>query len=151
VNEPEDPPGRICSANSLQEIAMNMPGVLLVSVAVSWLAAPAAAQRECDDDWAQKYDGRQVNVCARMVGGVYLSRSHRQPTLLYLDRAFDKHIFSAVIYGQDRAKFGEPEKAFLGKMTCVKGVLTVSGDRAEIVVTEPGQLSLDKTCEASNC
>lgn len=123
---------------------MNISAALSALITVSWLAIPADRQRDCDDDWAEKYNGQIVNVCSRMVGGVHLSRIHRQPTLLYFERAFDNHIFAAIIYGENRAKFGEPEKVFLNKMTCVKGVLTVSGDRAEIVLTEADQLIEDR-------
>ena len=123
---------------------MNISTAVSTLIAVTWLTAPAGRHRDCNDDWAEKYNGQIVNVCSRMVGGVHLSRIHRQPTLLYFERAFENHIFAAVIYGENREKFGEPEQTFLNKMTCVKGVLKVSGDRAEIVVTEPSQLIEDK-------
>jgi len=123
---------------------MNTPAVLLASIAISWLAVPSEGQRECEDDGAVKNNGQVINLCATMVGGVYLGRMTRQPTLLYFEPAFADHIFNAVIYGEDRAKFGAPEKRFLGKMTCVKGVLNVTGDRAEMVLTEPGQIREEK-------
>jgi hypothetical protein len=44
-----------------------------------------------------------------------------QPTLLDLDKASPNAIFTAVIYGNHRAKFGTPETSLPGKHICVTG------------------------------
>src|SRR5262249_15561113 len=93
-----------------REIAMTLLKPLILSIAIGSLAVPGMAQlASCDDDDAQRFADREINLCATMVGGVYLERATRRPTLLYFEPAFADHIFAAVIYGEDREKFGMPE------------------------------------------
>jgi hypothetical protein len=45
-----------------------------------------------------------------------------------------------VIFGDDRAKFGTPEKDYREKSVCVTGKIENYNGKPEIVVTEPGQI-----------
>jgi len=50
-------------------------------------------------------------------------------------------VFTAVIYGDHRSKFGTPETSLRGKRICVTGQISDYHGKPEIVLTDPGQLS----------
>jgi hypothetical protein len=43
-------------------------------------------------------------------------------------------VFTAVVYGENRAKFGTPETSLRGKRTCVTGKISDYHGKAEIVL-----------------
>ena len=49
-------------------------------------------------------------------------------------------LFTAVIYGDNREKFGTPESSLYGKRICVRGKISDYQGKAEIVLTDPSQL-----------
>jgi hypothetical protein len=49
--------------------------------------------------------------------------------------------FTAVVYGENRAKFRTPETSLRGKRICVTGKISDYQGKREIVLTEPRQLS----------
>jgi hypothetical protein len=70
----------------------------------------------------------------------FAESSSRQPTFLNLDQPFPKQIFTVVIFGADRAKFGEPEKEFLNQTICATGTIEEYRGLPQIVATEPKQV-----------
>ena len=64
-----------------------------------------------------------------------------QPTLLDLGKPAPQAIFTAVIYGGDRPKFGTPETSLRGKRICVTGQISDYRGKPEIVLSNPSQLS----------
>jgi hypothetical protein len=61
--------------------------------------------------------------------------------LFDLGKLYPSAIFTAVSYGMDRAKFGNPETSLLGKRICVTGPISYYHGKPEIVLTDPDQLS----------
>ena len=102
--------------------------------ATSILAAPLSPED------AASHIGETATVCGVVASGEYEPNEQSQPTLLDLGRAYPNAIFTAVIYGMDRAKFGTPETSLLGKRICVEGPITYYHGKPEIVLTEPRQL-----------
>jgi hypothetical protein len=49
----------------------------------------------------------------------YEANAKSQPTLLDLGKPYPNAVFTAVVYGEDRAKFGTPETCLRGKRICV--------------------------------
>jgi hypothetical protein len=49
--------------------------------------------------------------------------------------------FTAVIYGDNRSKFGTPETSLHGKRICVTGQISDYHGKPEIVITDPNQLT----------
>ena len=47
----------------------------------------------------------------------------------------------AVIFGTDRAKFGEPETTLSGKRICITGQVRNYRGKPEIIVSDPSQLT----------
>jgi hypothetical protein len=90
---------------------------------------------------AASHIGETGTVCGVVMSAKYGADAQRQPTLLDLGKPAPNAIFSAVIYGMDRAKFGTPETALLGKHICVEGSITYYRGKPEIVLTDPSQLT----------
>ena len=55
--------------------------------------------------------GKTASVCGVVASAKYSTTTKGEPTFLNLDKPFPNHIFTALIWRDDRAKFGEPEKA----------------------------------------
>jgi hypothetical protein len=64
-----------------------------------------------------------------------------QPTLLDLGRLSPNAVFTAVEYGENRAKFGTPKTSLRGKRICVTGKISEYHGKPEIVLTDPSQLT----------
>jgi len=67
--------------------------------------------------------------------------AQRQPTLFDLGKAYPNAVFTAVVYGEDRAKFGTPETSLRGKRICVTGKISDYRRKAEIFLTDPSQVA----------
>jgi hypothetical protein len=106
--------------------------VLLVS-ARSHAATLTATQ-------AKDHIGEHASVCGVVASATFAARTKGQPTFLNLDHPYPQHIFTAVVWGSDRPKFGQPEATYKGKRICVTGTIKAYRGVPEIVVTEPGQL-----------
>ena len=77
---------------------------------------------------------------ARLIrAGVYNERS--QPILLDLGKPSPNAVFTVVIYGIDRAKFGTPENPLRGEQICVTGLISAYQGKPVIVLIDPSQLS----------
>jgi hypothetical protein len=85
--------------------------------------------------------GETATVCGVVASAKYEANAKSQPTLLNLGKWSPKAIFTAVVYGENRAKFGNPETGLRGKRICVTGKISDYQGKPEIVLTEPGQLS----------
>jgi hypothetical protein len=73
--------------------------------------------------------------------GEYEANAEAQPTLLDLGKPSPNAVFTAVIYGDNRAKFGTPETSLRGKRICVTGKIGEYHGKPEIVLTDPSQLT----------
>jgi hypothetical protein len=89
---------------------------------------------------AKAHVGEMATVCGKVVSARFAESSNRQPTFLNLDSPFPKHIFTVVIFGSDRAKFGEPEKDFINQTICATGTIEDYRGIPQIVAKEPKQI-----------
>ena len=104
--------------------------------------------------WAQKthltaqeaktHLGETQTICGKTVSTRYASGSNGQPTFLNLDEPYPKEIFTVLIWGNDRPKFGTPETEYRDKNVCVTGKITSYRGTPEIVATEPSQIVAQK-------
>jgi hypothetical protein len=90
---------------------------------------------------AQEHIGQDGTVCGKVADTRYLE-SGKKPTLLNFDARYPNHTFTAVIFGENRAKFGAPEKDYLDKDICVTGKIEDYNGKPEIIVTEPQQIKV---------
>jgi len=71
----------------------------------------------------------------------YEANEQNQPTLLDLGKPYPNAIFTAVIYRDNRQKFGAPETSLRSKRICVTGPISDHLGKPEIVLTNPSQLT----------
>jgi hypothetical protein len=113
----------------------------LSAILVPIIALQIAAQERISPAEAAKYVGKNATVCGQVASSNYSARSRRRPTFLNLDRPYPNHIFTALIWGEDREKFSTPpESAYSGKKICVRGTISIYQGRPEIVVRNPSQI-----------
>lgn len=91
---------------------------------------------------AKEHVGESATVCGVVASAKFAENTRRQPTFLNLDRPYPDHVFTVVIWGEDRARFGAPEKEYAGKRLCVTGLVKLYKDRPEIIATNPKQLTI---------
>lgn len=93
---------------------------------------------------ARDHIGEHATVCGKVVSSRYASSTRGQPTFLDLDKPYPSKLFTILIWGENRAKFGAPENEYRDKRVCATGVITEYRGAPEIVVSAPSQLSTDK-------
>jgi len=93
---------------------------------------------------AKDHVGEVRTVCGKVVSTHYASGSKGQPTFLNLDEPYPKEVFTILIYGSDRAKFGTPETKYKDASVCVSGKITSYRGKAEIISTEASQIAQQK-------
>jgi hypothetical protein len=114
--------------------------LLVTSAVVVGLSTSARAAPLSPED-AARHIGETATVCGVVASAKYEAHEQNQPTLLDLGKPHPNAIFTAVIYGENRAKFGAPETSLRGKRICVTGRIRDYNGKAEIVLTEPSQLT----------
>src|ERR1019366_870376 len=62
--------------------------------------------------------GESACICGFVASSHYAPTSKPKPTFLNLEKPYPNQRFTAVIFGDDRSKFGEPERTFQGKQGC---------------------------------
>jgi|SRR5579863_7230322 len=92
---------------------------------------------------AKDHIGQTATVCGKVVSTRYLDSSNRRPTFLNFDKPFPNHTFTAIIFGENRARFGKPEEEYLQKDVCVTGTIANYNDKPQIELTDPKQIRLD--------
>jgi hypothetical protein len=111
------------------------------TILVLILASQIYAQERISPAEAAKYVGRNATVCGQVSSSNYSARSRRRPTFLNLDRPYPNHIFTALIWGEDRDKFSTPpEIAYSGRKICVTGMISSYQGQSQIVVKNPAQI-----------
>jgi hypothetical protein len=122
------------------ETAMKRAGLLVASTVLGIGAFSIAAAPLSPED-AARHIGETATVCGVVVSAEYEADVQSQPTLLDLGKAHPNAIFTAVIYGDNRQKFGTPEISLRGKRICVTGSISEYQGKPEIVLTGPNQLA----------
>lgn len=115
--------------------------VLLVGVGI---AAAVRAETNIKPADAKDHVGESVTVCGMVASTKFAESTRRQPTFLNLDRPYPDHIFTVLIWGADRSKFGTPERDYQGKRICVRGVIKLYRGKPEIIASEPSQITVQK-------
>lgn len=89
---------------------------------------------------ASAHVGEVRTVCDRVASTRFL-RSGRRPTFLNLGHPYPEQDLTVVIWGEDRALFGDaPEEHYRSRRICVTGRIELYRDRPEIVIRDPGDL-----------
>jgi hypothetical protein len=111
---------------------------LLLATVVIWLV-PALAANKLTPAEAKQHIGETATVCGVVASGRY-SWARGKPTFLDIDKAYPQQIVTVVIWGENRAKFGAPERDLRDKRVCVTGRIEQYPGKPEIVASEPKQI-----------
>jgi hypothetical protein len=74
----------------------------------------------------------------------YAATTRGKPTFPDLDKPYPNQIFTALVWGENREKFGTPEEKYRDKQVCVTGKIAEYRGAAEIVVSDPHSIKLQK-------
>lgn len=114
---------------------------LVSATAMLWLWAVPAIAAEIAPEDAASHVGQTATVCGVVASTKYAANSRAQPTFLDMGQPYPNEAFTTVIFGSDRAKFGEPETTLRGKRICVTGQVRNYRGKPEIIVSDPSQLT----------
>ena len=93
---------------------------------------------------AKDHVGEVRTVCGKVASTHFAAKSKGQPTFLNLDEPYPEEVFTILIWGSDRAKFGAPETKYKDARVCVTGKITSHREKPEIIATEPKQIVQEK-------
>ena len=119
-----------------QRSRLSLLAVILLAV------SPALAQKTLTATEAKDHIGEQGTVCGKVVSTRYAESSRGSPTFLNFDQPYPNQVFTLLIWGSDRSKFGDPETTNRGKRICVTGKLTSFKGVPEVVASEPAQIKM---------
>ena len=110
-------------------------------IAVLW-AALVYAETPITAADAKNHVGEKATVCGAVASTHYATSTRGSPTFINLDKPYPNQIFTILIWGSDRQKFGDPEEAYRGKHICVAGKISEYKGVPEIVAYEPSQIKI---------
>jgi DNA/RNA endonuclease YhcR with UshA esterase domain len=115
--------------------------LVILSVIVLW-AALGLAQTSISAADAKNHVGERATVCGEVASTHYAVSSRGSPTFINLDKPYPNQIFTVLIWGTNRPKFGDPEEAYRGKHICVTGKMSDYKGAPEIIAYEPSQIKV---------
>lgn len=119
---------------------MNATRMLVASVVFGLWGLPSNAASLSPDD-AANHVGQNAMVCGVVASTKFDGQVKSKPTFLDFGKPYPDQVFTAVIFGADRAKFGTPETTLHGKRVCVSGSIREYRGRPEIILSDPSQLT----------
>jgi len=93
---------------------------------------------------AAKHIGDQATVCGNVASTRYASSTRGEPTFLNLEKPYPKQVFTVVIWGRNRAKFGTPEAEYRNKRICVTGTIEDYRGVPQVEARQPSQITIEK-------
>jgi len=115
--------------------------LLALLLTTSFQITAALAQERIRPSDAERYIGKRVAVCGQVASANFAARSRGRPTFLNLDRPYPNQIFTIVIWGENRVKFGgSPEQVYRGRRICVTGTISAYRGQPQIVASDPSQI-----------
>lgn len=120
---------------------------LLGGILLFWLGAVSITYAQTSHltaAQAKDHVGERATVCGVVASTRFADRSRGEPTFLNLDEPYPNQVFTIVIWGSDRPKFGQPEVKYRDKDVCVKGEITSYRGVPEIAAHEPNQIEVRK-------
>jgi len=139
-------PSRLSSGVHLSQSALLKAALIcaLVTLALLLLAfGPVPQHQKLSASEAKDHIGETATVCGDVVSTRYAASTKGQPTFLNFDKAYPRQIFTVLIWGSNRSKFGTPEIDYKAKRVCVTGKITEYRGTPEIVTSDPGQLKVE--------
>ena len=88
--------------------------------------------------------GETATVCGRVASAHFAEKTKGLPTFMNLDMPYPHQIFTIVIWGTDRPKFGTPERTYRDKNVCVTGTIIGHLGKPQIIAGKPSQIRIQK-------
>jgi DNA/RNA endonuclease YhcR with UshA esterase domain len=112
----------------------------LFTLAAFTLSGVAVHAASITPEEAAAHVGETATVCGLVVSATYAADAPQSPTFLDLGKQYPNQIFTAVIFGGDRPRFGAAE-TLRGRRVCVTGEIFLYQGTPEIILRDPQQLS----------
>jgi hypothetical protein len=93
---------------------------------------------------AKDHVGENATVCGKVVSARFAKDSKGQPTFLNLDEPYPNQVFTIVVWGSNREKFGDIEAKYKVKNVCATGKITAFKGVPEIEINDPNQIEIQK-------
>jgi hypothetical protein len=90
---------------------------------------------------AASHVGETATVCGVVASATYAAQAPMAPTFLDIGRPYPDQLFSAIIFGSDRPRFGVPENSLRDKSVCVTGEIFLFQGAPKMILRDPKQLS----------
>jgi hypothetical protein len=121
---------------------MTRTGAALISVVIGLVPIIVQAENSLTTAQAKEHMGQSATVCGDVVSTRYASKSRGNPTFINLDKPYPNQIFTVLIWGSDRPKFGNPEEKYGSKHICVTGRITEYRGVPEVAAYDPSQVRI---------
>ena len=115
---------------------------ILIPTVLVLLAGVGYAQTSISAAEAKSHVGERATVCGEVASTRYAARTRGNPTFINLDKPYPNQIFTVLIWGTDRPKFGDPEELYRNKHICITGKISDYKNVPEIVAYEPTQIKI---------
>ena len=106
--------------------------------------APLMAQKTLTAAEAKSHTGERATVCGKIMSTLFAKSRRDSPTFLDVDKPYYDRVFTVLIWGMDRSKFGEPETTYRGKRICVTGKIADYRGLTVIDASEPSQVKMQQ-------
>jgi len=113
----------------------------MTAAAVFGVCALPVKAADLDVEGAAHHVGETATVCGVVASGKFDADLPSQPTFLDFGKPYPDQVFTAVIFGGDRTKFGTPERSLRGKRICVSGKIQEKNGLPQIILNDPKQLT----------
>ena len=114
---------------------MNETKIRAASVTPALWGVPGHAASLSPED-AARHIGQTATVCGVVASTKFDAHLKSQPTFLDFGEPYPDQVFTAVIFGTDRAKFGTLETALRGRGVCVSGSIRDEHGTPEIILSD---------------
>jgi len=123
-----------------EEMVSRRKRILAALVAFVLWSTLGYAQGSISAVEAKNHVGEKATVCGEVASTRYAARSRGNPTFINLDKPYPNQVFTVLIWGNDRPKFGDPEEAYHDRHICVTGKISDYKGVPEIVAYDPSQI-----------
>ena len=112
-----------------------------VLVFAAFIGCPIAAHAApLNPEEAGSHVGENATVCGVVASATYAAQAPMAPTFLDLGKPYPNQVFSLIIFGSDRPKFGAPETSMRDKPVCITGEIFLYEGKPRIILRDPKQL-----------
>jgi hypothetical protein len=119
---------------------VNPRHLLFVSLFLFGVALSAPCQQQISAAEAKNHIGENATVCGKVASIHWATSSRGEPTFINLDAPYPRQVFTVLIWGSDRPKFGDVEQRYSGKRLCATGNIAEYKGVPEIIVHDPSAL-----------